>query len=152
MRGSGGTEGGIGLFTIGFVVSIVSLFFFFDSVHVTTRGQGLLTGMLYRGLGEGGFGTASMGLVFFPFFLGVLALFYDARPAWAWYLMWAGLGILVIEILSQLTFAFNLRASYLLLVLAAFAAGVGLMLRSYRSIAITEASKKDRSPDGDDSP
>jgi hypothetical protein len=134
VRGSGGTEGGIGLFTIGFVLSIGSLYFFFNSVHVTTRGSGLLTGMLYRGMGEGGFGTASMGLVFVPFFLGVIALFYDARPAWAWYLMWAGLGILVIEILSQITFMFNLRASYLLLVLAIFAAGVGMMLRSYKTI------------------
>ncbi len=137
-RGSGGTEGGIGLFTIGFVLSIGSLYFFFNSVQVTTRGSGLLTGMLYRGMGEGGFGTASMGLVFVPFFLGVIALFYDARPAWAWYLMWAGLGILVIEILSQITFFFNFRASYLLLVLAIFAAGVGMMLRSYKAIGKVE--------------
>jgi uncharacterized protein len=138
MRGSGGTEGGVGMFTGGFVLSIVSLYFFFNSVFVTTRGHGLFTGMLYRGMGEGGFGSASMGLVFVPFFLGVVALFYDAKQKWAWVLMWAGLAILVIEILSQLTFVFNLRASYLLLVLALFAAGVGLMLRSYRAIGKLE--------------
>jgi uncharacterized protein len=142
MRGSGGTEGGIGLFTIGFVLSIGSLYFFFNSVQVMSRGSGLLTGMLYRGMGEGGFGTASMGLVFVPFFLGVIALFYDARPAWAWYLMWTGLGILVVEILSQLTFYFNFRASYLLLVLAIFAAGVGMMLRSYKTIEKMDKPEK----------
>ena len=134
MRGSGGTEGGIGLFSIGFVLSAVSLYFFFDSVQVTTQGFGVLTSMIHRGMGNGAFGTASMGLVFVPFFLGVLALFYDSRPAWAWYLMWAGLGVLVIEILSKLTFFFNLRASHLIILLGLFAAGAGMMLRSYRNI------------------
>jgi hypothetical protein len=144
MKGSGRTEGGIGLFSIGFVLSIASLYFFFNSVEVTTRGNGLLTGMLYRGMGSGGFGTASMGLVFLPFFLGVLALFYNSEQRWAWYLMWAGLGVLVIEILSQLTFYFQLKASYLLLLLAIFAAGVGMMLRSYKAVERAEAAKKDR--------
>jgi hypothetical protein len=152
MRGSGGTEGGVGLFTIGFVLSIVSLYFFFDSVQVTTRGNGLFTGMMYRAAGDGAFGTASMGLVFLPFFLGVIALFYDARPAWAWYLMWLGLGILVIEILSQLTFIFNLRASYLLLVLATFAAGVGMMLRSYRAIDSSPRGRHPGPPDDERQP
>ncbi|MDZ4851888.1 MAG: hypothetical protein SGI77_21575 [Pirellulaceae bacterium] len=136
MRGSGGTDGGIGLFSIGFVLSAVSLYFFFDSVHVTAGGFGALTSMIHRGMGQGAYGTASMGIVFVPFFLGVLALFYDARPTWAWYLMWAGLGILVIEILSGLRFFFDLRASHLLILLGIFAAGAGMMLRSYRSIDI----------------
>ncbi len=134
MRGSGGTEGGIGLFSIGFVLSAVSLYFFFNSVQVTTQGFGILTTMIHRGMGDGGMGTASMGLVFLPFFLGVLALFYDSKPKWAWYLMWAGLGILVIEILSKLTFFFSLRVSHLIILLGVFAAGAGMMLRSYRSI------------------
>lgn len=134
MRGSGGTEGGIGLFSIGFVLSAVSLYFFFDSVQVTTQGFGVLTSMIHRGMGDGAFGTASMGLVFLPFFLGVLALFYDSQPAWAWYLMWAGLGVLVIEILSKLTFFFNLRVSHLIILLGLFGAGAGMMLRSYRNI------------------
>jgi hypothetical protein len=133
MRGSGGTQGGIGLFSIGFVLSAVSLYFFFNSVQVTTQGFGIITSTIHRGMGDGFLGTASMGVVFLPFFLGVLALFYDARPNWAWYLMWAGLGILVIEILSKLTFFMSLRASHLLILLAIFAAGAGMMLRSYRS-------------------
>lgn len=134
MRGSGGTEGGIGLFSIGFVLSAVSLYFFFDSVQVTTQGFGVLTSMIHHGMGGGLYGTASMGIIFVPFFLGVLALFYDARPSWAWYLMWSGLGVLVIEILSKLNFFFNVRASHLILLLGLFAAGAGMMLRSYRSI------------------
>ena len=134
MRGSGGTEGGVGQFAIGFVLSIVSLYFFFNSVQVTNGTSGWISGLVTQGMGTGALATASMGLLFVPFFLGVVVLFYDSKKSWGWLLVWAGLGILVIEIMSRITFLFNFRASYLLLLLAVFAAGVGMMLRSYRSI------------------
>jgi len=141
MRGSGGSEGGIGMFSIGFVLSLLSLYFFFDSVQVTTQGFGALTSFVHRTAGGGMAGTASMGLVFVPFFLGVVSLFVNAKQTWAWILMWCGLGILVIEILSRITFLMNVRTSYLLILVVLFAAGAGLMIRSYRSIEATQPPK-----------
>ena len=133
MRGSGGTEGGVGKFFIGLSLAIGAIYFLFDSVTVTTRASGLVSGWV-RGIGGMGdaWDTSSFGIVFVPFFLGVIALFYDARPRWAWALMWSGLGILVIEILSRIRFLMHMKLTYLALILVMGAAGVGLMLRSYR--------------------
>jgi hypothetical protein len=116
----------MGMFLAGFALAAVALWFFFDSVRVGTGGYGLFTGWLHGG------GTASMGIVFVPFLLGVLLLAYESRWWWAWALMWAGLGIIAVEILSRVRFFFSLKASYLLLMMALFAVGAGLMIRSYR--------------------
>ncbi len=138
MKGSGGTNGGVGDYVVGFILSAVSLYFFFDSVHVNSGGLGFFTGLAHSQFRGGNFETSSMGLVFLPFFLGVIALFYNAKPIWAWILMYSGLAILVIEMLSRIRFAMNLKSSHLIILMAIFAAGVGLMIRSYRELPKTE--------------
>lgn len=131
MKGSGGTDGGVGKFALGFLLAVVAVYFFFDSVRVSTMGAGWITGAMHRG--HGGFlETTSMGIVFVPFFIGVLVLFYDATKRWAWWLMYIGLGVLAIEILSRIRFLLNMKTTHLLGMLVMFAAGVALMLRSYR--------------------
>lgn len=147
MRGSGNTEGGIGQFSVGLVLSIVSLYFFFNSVQVSSQGDGFIGRMIHSGIGDGMAGTASMGLIFVPFFLGVTALFYDARQTWAWLLMWIGVGIISIEILSRITFLFNFRLSYMLLLIVLFAAGTGLMLRSYKDVTHEINDDKKNNPE-----
>ncbi len=140
MRGAGGTEGGIGMFMAGFALSAASLWFFFDSVLVTSGGMGWISGQLQamRGGDAAGTGgvwrTTSMGIIFVPFVFGVLALFYDARKPWAWYLTYFGIFILAVEILSRIQFVFSMKTSHLMLMLGAFAAGTGLMFRSYRTM------------------
>jgi len=136
MKGSGGTEGGFFLFGIGFLLSAIAAYMLFDSVNATT-GYGLFSGMM-RGSQHSGFGhTTSMGIVFVPFMLGVVALFYDASKKWAWFLMYAGVTIVGIEILSHIRFEMKMKTSHLILMLGMFAAGVGLMLRSYRDTGQT---------------
>jgi hypothetical protein len=132
MRGSGGTEGGTGKFLIGFGLAALALYLFFDSVRVATANLGLFTGLARRHAGGGLLETTSMGIVFVPFFLGVLALFYDARMKWAWVLMWFGVAVLVIEILSRIRFFLNMKTTHLLGMMVLFAAGAALMIRSYR--------------------
>jgi hypothetical protein len=146
MRGSGGTEGGTGKFLIGFGLSALALYLFFDSVRVSTADLGVFSGFARRHAGGGMLETTSMGLLFVPFFLGVLALFYDARLKWAWALMWVGLAILVIEILSRVRFVMNMKTTHLLLMMVLFAAGAALMIRSYRD----EGSGSEKSGDSQD--
>ena len=131
MRGSGGTEGGLGKFAVGFCLSALATYLFFDSVKVTTAGHGLLSGLF--GYGHGGYWeTTSMGVIFVPFFLGVVALFYDSRFWWGWVLTYLGIAVIAIEILSRIQFLFQMKTTHLLGMIVLFAAGVGLMLRSYR--------------------
>jgi hypothetical protein len=129
----GGTDGGGGKFLLGLLLAAVSLYFFFDSVYVSTQGGGLISGAMRGGGGGGGLGaTTSMGIVFLPFFIGVVTLFYDAKLRWGWLLTWIGLAIIVIEILSRIKFLIQIKSSHLIIMFVTFAAGAGLMLQSYR--------------------
>ncbi len=138
MKGSGGTEGGLIMFGGGFLLSAVAIYFFLDSVVATTTDVGLFSGLIRgrRGLqdvGHMGRGyTTSMGIIFVPFVIGVISLFYDAAKAWAWGLTYVGIGIIVVEILSHLRFNLAMKTSSLMIMMVMFAAGVGMMLRSYR--------------------
>jgi hypothetical protein len=137
-NGAGGTDGGVGMFFLGFALSAVALYFFFDSIKVNAGHHGWLSGAM-GGRGRGGGGgmggmreTTSMGILFLPFLIATIALFVDAKMKWAWGLLWIGIGILVIEILSRIRFILDMKVSHLLLMFIAFAAGAGLMIRSYR--------------------
>jgi len=131
MRGSGGTEGGVGKFTIGLGLAVLAVYLFFDSVKVSTAGHGLVSGMLGHGQG-GHWETTSMGIIFVPFFIGVVALFYDAKWRWAWGLTFLGIAVLAIEMLSRIRFLLFMKTTHLLGMIVLFSAGIGLMLRSYR--------------------
>jgi hypothetical protein len=144
MKGSGGTEGGVGIFFIGLGLTALAVYLFFDSVRVTTGG-GWISGM-FRGRGGGMWETTSMGLIFVPFLIGVIALFYDAAQKWAWWLMNIGLAIIVIEVLSRVRFLMNTKLSHLLGMLVLFAAGVGLMLRSYKAQGSSHSDSDTKPP------
>lgn len=135
MKGSGGTEGGVAMFAVGLGLSALAIYLFFDSVRVTTAG-GMISGMFAgRGRGAGGgagmWETTSMGLIFVPFLLGVVILFWDATKKWGWWLMYIGLAVIVIEVLSRIRFLMTAKLSHLLGMMVLFAAGVGFILRSY---------------------
>ncbi|NLF72028.1 MAG: hypothetical protein GX575_23595 [Candidatus Anammoximicrobium sp.] len=156
MRGSGGTEGGAGKFVFGFGLAALALYLFFDSVRVATGDLGLFSGLARRHSGGGLWETTSMGLLFVPFFLGVLALFYDSRLKWAWGLMWFGVAVLVIEILSRIRFFLNMKTTHLLGMIVLFAAGAALMIRSYRDEGTNQGAAAptdaDPSPDKPSAP
>ncbi|MDP0491306.1 MAG: hypothetical protein Q7Q71_09685 [Verrucomicrobiota bacterium JB023] len=128
----GGTEGGDGLFMAGGGLTLLGLglYFFLDSVRVVSGAFGVFSGMVHRGgLGQ----TTSMGLIFLPFIIGVIILFYDASKRWAWWLSGLGLVMIVIEILSRIRFVLNMKTTHLLLIFVLIAAGAGLIARAYKT-------------------
>lgn len=140
VRGAGGTPGGTWLFFTGLVLAAAGLWFFLSNVHVMTDPFGMISGFL--GGGRHGFGHAgpavSTGIVFAPVFLGLVLLFYDARLKWGWALFYTGLALIVIEILSRIRFQMGMPVSSLLLMLGMIAAGIGMMLRSFRDLSPSE--------------
>ena len=132
MKGPGGTEGGVGKFTIGLVLAAVAVYLFFDSVRVSTAPHGWISGMMHGGGGRGLWETTSMGILFVPFLIGVIAIFYDARMKWAWWLTYLGVAVLAVEIFSRIRFLMESKLTHLLGMLVLFGAGVGLMLRACR--------------------
>ena len=131
----GGTEGGDASFlaAVGFLLSGTGLYFLFDSINVRGDGPGIISGSLHGAPGMGGWSTASMGVIFVPFFLGVAALFYDSSRRWAWGLFWGGLAIIAVEVLSRVRFEFGMKTTQLLIILGLIAAGAGLMMKAYRN-------------------
>ena len=147
MRGSGGTEGGTGKFVLGFGLALLALYLFFDSVRLSTAQRGALSIWMQSqdGVEPGFWETTSLGILFVPFFLGVLALFYDARMKWAWALMWCGVAVLAIEILSRVRFLMSMKLTHFLGMVALFAAGAALMIRSYRDESAGKKPPEDES-------
>lgn len=133
----GGTDGGAGKFLLGAALTIAGLWFFFDSVQFTTGARGMISGMMGGG-GEGGRGgrgigeTTSMGIVLVPLFIGIVALFYDVRKTWGWVILWLGVAILVIEIVSRFRPVFSVSGTHAILMAVLIAGGIGLMLRAYK--------------------
>ncbi|MGB0991064.1 MAG: hypothetical protein ACPG32_01175 [Akkermansiaceae bacterium] len=127
----GGTEGGTGSFLMGggLLLMAVGMYLFLDSVRVESGHYGWMSGMIGRGLQ--GLETTSMGIVFVPFLIGVGVLFFDASKKWAWWLAAAGLGVIVVEILSRIRFVLDMKTTHLLMILVMVAAGAGMALRAF---------------------
>lgn len=135
VRGAGGTPGGTWLFFFGLVLAAAGLWFFLSNVQVVTTPVGMVSGLFDRGIFGGGMPAASTGIVFAPIFIGLVMLFYDARWKWGWALFYVGLALIVIEILSRIQFLMSMRTSNLLLMMGMVAAGIGMMLRSFKDLS-----------------
>ncbi|MBM81634.1 MAG: hypothetical protein CMJ78_13730 [Planctomycetaceae bacterium] len=131
MRGSGGTEGGVGKFFLGLFMAGLALYLFIDSVRVTTAGFGLVSGTMRRAGGIFG-ETTSMAIVFVPFFLGVMIMFYDSSKKIGSWLTMLGLAVIVFEVVSRIRFFMNVKLTHFLFMVVLLAAGAGLMFRSFR--------------------
>ena len=145
----GGTDGGAIKFLFGLALSIVGVYLLIDSVRFTTGHSGLISGMMHGGRGGGGMGeTTSMGVLFVPLFIGVAALFFDAKKTWAWVVTWIGVAILIVDILSRIRPYMNTKGSHLIIMLVMIAGGLGLMLKAYtenrssKGAASSDSSKK----------
>ena len=138
----GGTEGGEAAFFagLGLVLTGLGLYLLFDSVQVQADGPGLVSQWIG---GAGAWQTTSRGVVFLPLLIGVALLFYNARWKIGWGLLWSGLAVIAIEILSRLRFAFSMKTSHLILILATTAAGIGLLLRGLRESPAKAGERND---------
>ncbi len=141
----GGTEGGTAPFLagLGLTLTALGLYLFLDSVRVVSAGAGIVSQLL---IGHGGWETTSRGIVFLPLLLGVGTLFYDSRVKLGWALLWIGLAVICVEILSRLQFSFDMKTSHLLLILGMSAAGQGLMLRGLKEDRATVGKEPDHLP------
>ncbi|MDC0251723.1 hypothetical protein OAK74_00445 [bacterium] len=131
----GGRPGGEVKFLISAVLTVAGVWLFFDSVRFTSGHMGLISGAISRGRGGGGGGglmeTTSMGIVLFPLFIGVIALFFDLRKMWGWALVGLGLIILGVEVVSRFRPIMAIKGTHLIMLIVLMAGGLGLMFRGY---------------------
>jgi putative effector of murein hydrolase LrgA (UPF0299 family) len=129
---SGGSEGGEqALITgVGLVLFPFGFCLFLDLVQVTSAPYGWISGRMGRS-GGGMRETTSMGLIFIPFLVGVMELFFDSKKKWIWGLAGIFLAVIFVEILSRVHFVLNMKMTSLFLVLGMLAAGAGLLACGY---------------------
>jgi hypothetical protein len=150
-QGPGGTPGGLGLFALGSALSGLGLYLLLDSVRISTGHVGWLSGGLRTLLGSGhaaGVTTASMGVLFVPFICGVCILFYNARLKVGWWVLGAGVLILLVEMFSQIRFYMSAKLTHFLMMLVMIGGGLGLILRSFRDFSAEGASARNEGPAG----
>jgi len=129
MRGAGGSEGGEIQFLIGIVMMIAGFYLLFNAISVETR-----FGLGMRLYNMGGFNITS-GTLMFPFIAGVIAIFYNSKNPLGWLLSGGSLVALVAGVLASIQFSFRSMSAFdLMVILVLSFGGLGLLLRSVRSI------------------
>src|SRR5262245_17845137 len=120
-QGPGGTPGGVGLFIFGLALAIGGGYLIMNQTQVTS-------GYWHW------FGPNTFGLTLIPLVIGLGLLFFDGRSIAGWVLAGGGAVIIFVGILANLEIYFRQTSLFnLIVMLALFAAGLGLMARALKS-------------------
>ena len=116
----GGTEGGMGMFLLGFAMAVAGAYLLTSQVTVTTGYWHL-------------WGYNAFGLSLLPLIIGIGFLFFDGKSAVGWVLTVAGAVIVFVGILMHLDIYFRPTSLFnTILMLVLLTGGIGLVARSLR--------------------
>jgi len=116
----GGTEGGLGMFLLGFAMTIAGGYLLTNQVTVTS-------GFWHIG------GYNAFGLSLLPLIVGIGFLFFDGKSAVGWVLTVAGAVIVFVGILMHLDIYFRPTSLFnTIVMLVLLVGGIGLVARSLR--------------------
>ncbi|HEX6085917.1 MAG TPA: hypothetical protein VF266_15395 [Thermoanaerobaculia bacterium] len=120
LRGAGGTEGGIGMFLMGFVMAVAGGYLLTSQVTVTSGYWHL-------------WGYNAFGLSLLPLVVGIGFLFFNGQSPVGWVLTVAGAVILFVGIIANLDIYFRPTSLFnTLVMLVLLLGGIGLVARSLR--------------------
>ena len=119
-KGPGGTQGGVGLFLFGLALAIAGGYLIMQQVQVTS------------GYWQW-WGPNTFGFTLLPLVLGIGLLFFNSKSIAGWILAGGGAVIIFVGIITNLQVYFRQTSLFnTILMLALFAAGLGLMARSLK--------------------
>jgi len=119
-RGAGGTEGGTGMFLIGFVMAVAGGYLLTTQVTVTSGYWRL-------------WGYNAFGLSLLPFIVGIAFLFFDGKSAVGWVLTIAGAVIILVGIIANLEIYFRATSLFnTLMMLVLLFGGIALVARALK--------------------
>jgi hypothetical protein len=116
-------------FLLGFLLIIISLWYFFDSVRITVNTHGYITHYMRYNLNYNISNNSSMGIIFVPFIIGIICIVYKYNRFNLCIVIF-GIFIIVSEMLSNLRFHLYMKSSHLLLLFTMFSIGVGIMFKN----------------------
>ncbi len=133
MNGAGGSPGGIGHFFIGLLMMSGGFYMLLNAIVVTSSfglGSRLYS---FNALGAGVGITG--GMVIIPFIFGIGFIFYNSRNPLGWLLSIGSITALIFGVISTVRFSMRTMSSFdLIIILILAVGGLGLFLRSLRSI------------------
>jgi hypothetical protein len=132
IKGAGGSEGGMGQFFLGILMMCGGFYMLLNAIQVTSHfGFG---SRLYGFNAFGGFGVTG-GMLMIPFLFGVGFIFYNGKSILGWILSLGSIVALVFGVLSSVRFNLKMMTSFeLIVILVLSVGGLGLFLRSLRSV------------------
>ena len=120
LRGAGGTQGGIGMFLIGFAMAVAGGWLLTNQVTVHSGYWRV-------------WGYSAFGLSLLPFVIGIAFLFFDGKSVIGWVLTLAGAVIIFIGIIANLEIYFRSTTLFnTLMMLVLLLGGIGLIARSLK--------------------
>ena len=137
MRGAGGTSGGLGQFFIGFIMMCGGFYLLLNSISVSSSfGMGArLYGFSAMGSNYG----ITSGMIMFPFIFGIGIIFYNSKNILGWLLAIGSIAGLIFGVISSIRFSFRSMSAFDLIVILILAiGGLGLFLRSLKSMDVSE--------------
>lgn len=133
LKGAGGTNGGIGTFFLGLFMMSGGFYLLFKAISVSSGfGFGL---PLFGFSAFGGSYGISGGMVLIPLMFGIGMVFFNAKNIFGWILFIGSITALIFGVIASLHFSFATMSAFDLLVILVLAiGGLGLFLRSLRSM------------------
>jgi uncharacterized protein len=120
-KNPGGTRGGLGTFLLGLALAIAGAYLITAQVQVTS------------GYWQW-WGGNTFGLTLIPLIIGIALLFFNSKSIAGWLLTGAGAIIIFVGIIANLQIYFRQTSLFnTILMLVLFAAGLGLIARSFKS-------------------
>ena len=116
----GGTPGGLGMFLFGLGLAVVGGYLIMSQTQVTSGYWNW-------------FGNHTFGFTLVPLVIGIGLLFFNGKSILGWLLSGCGLLIVFAGILTNLDIYFRSTSLFnVIVMLALFAAGLGLMARAFK--------------------
>ncbi len=135
MKGAGGTNGGVGQFFIGIVMMCGGFYMLFNAISVTSSSGFGFGARMYGVSAFGGTYGITSGMIMIPFMFGVGLIFYNSKNLIGWILTVGSIVGLVFGVISSIRFGFrSMNAFDLIIILVLAVGGLGLFLRSLRTI------------------
>lgn len=118
LRGAGGTQGGIGEFVLGVIMTIAGAYLITNQVMVTSSFWSI-------------WGYNAFGLSLFPLIFGIGILFFNGKSIVGWALLVIGVVIIFTGIIMNLNIYFQRTSLFnTILMFVLLAGGIGLILRA----------------------
>ena len=133
MKGAGGNSGGIGHFFIGIAMMCGGFYMLLNAITVSSS-FGFGSRMYSMNAFGSGVGITG-GTIMIPFIFGVGLIFYNSRNIFGWILSLGSLTALIFGVISSIRFSMRTMPSFdLIIILVLAVGGLGLFLRSLKSI------------------